>query len=43
MKLIFECGSDGQHLSLIPPCDVLEVMLKETREQPLELPQVCEN
>jgi len=43
MKLIFECGSDGQHLSLIPPCDVPEVMLKETREQPLELPQVCEN
>ncbi|MEI8199646.1 MAG: aminomethyl-transferring glycine dehydrogenase subunit GcvPB [Eubacteriales bacterium] len=43
MKLIFECGSEGQHLSLMPPCDVPEVMLKETREQPLGLPHVCEN
>lgn len=43
MKLIFECGSDGQHLSLMPVCDVPAVTLKEIREQPLELPHVCEN
>lgn len=43
MKLIFECGMEGQHLSLMPACDVPEVALRETREQPLELPSVCEN
>ena len=43
MKLIFECGSDGQQLSLMPACDVPVVTLAETREQPLELPHVCEN
>jgi len=43
MKLIFECGSDGQQLSLMPACDVPEVMLTETRELPLDLPHVCEN
>ena len=43
MKLIFECGSDGQQLSLMPACDVPEVTLTETRVQPLELPHVCEN
>ena len=43
MKLIFECGTEGQQLSLMPACDVPEVSFRETRGQPLELPSVCEN
>ena len=30
MKLIFEKGAPGQHLSLMPPCDVPEVTLSES-------------
>ena len=43
MKLIFECGTEGQHISLMPACDVPPVTLKEKRGQPLDLPHVCEN
>ena len=43
MKLIFECGSDGHHLSLMPVCDVPEILLREERSQSLDLPHVSEN
>lgn len=43
MKLIFERGTEGQHLSLMPACDVPEVKLRQTREQPLPLPHISEN
>ena len=43
MKLIFERGTPGQGLSLMPPCDVPEVTLPEERELPLRLPHVSEN
>lgn len=42
MKLIFEKGAPGQHLSLMPPCDVPEVTLSCPRTQPLDLPHVSE-
>ena len=42
MKLIFEKGAPGQHLSLMPPCDVPEVTLSESRTAPLDLPHVSE-
>ena len=43
MKLIFEKGDPGQHMTLLPPCDVPEVSLQEERRQPLHLPHVSEN
>ncbi len=43
MKLIFEKGSKEQHLDLMPSCDVPEVIFRETREQPLNLPNISEN
>ena len=43
MKLIFERGSEEQHLSLMPTCDVPEVSFKEKRESALNLPHVSEN
>lgn len=42
MKLIFEKGAPGQHLSLMPPCDVPEVTLSHPRRSPLDLPHVSE-
>ena len=42
MKLIFEKGAPGQHLSLMPPCDVPEVALSRPRTEPLDLPHVSE-
>lgn len=42
MKLIFEKGAPGQHLSLMPPCDVPEVTLSHPRTEPLDLPHVSE-
>ena len=42
MKLIFEKGAPGQHLTLMPPCDVPEVQLSHPRTQPLDLPHVSE-
>lgn len=43
MKLIFERGSEGQGLSLMPTCDVPEVTLSQMRGQPLPLPHLSEN
>ena len=40
MKLIFEKGAPGQHLTLMPACDVPEVELSNPRTDPLELPHV---
>ncbi len=42
MKLIFEKGAPGQHLTLMPPCDVPEVTLSRPRTEPLDLPHVSE-
>ena len=42
MKLIFEKGAPGQHLTLMPACDVPEVELSHSRTQPLHLPHVSE-
>ena len=42
MKLIFEKGAPGQHLTLMPPCDVPEVTPANPRTQPLDLPHVSE-
>lgn len=42
MKLIFEKGAPGQHLTLLPECDVPEVSLQETRSEPMRLPHVSE-
>ena len=42
MKLIFEKGAPGQHLTLMPSCDVPEVELSNPRTDPLELPHVSE-
>ena len=42
MKLIFEKGAPGQHLTLLPSCDVPEVSLSHERTAPLELPHVSE-
>ena len=43
MKLIFEKGTPGQHLTLLPECDVPEAALREERVLPLRLPHVGEN
>ena len=40
MKLIFEKGAPGQHLTLMPACDVPEAALSRPRTEPLELPHV---
>ena len=29
MKLIFETGAPGRHLTLLPPCDVPQVTLSQ--------------
>ena len=42
MKLIFEKGAPGQHLDLLPACDVPEIFLTQERQAPLSLPQVSE-
>lgn len=42
MKLIFEKGAPGQHLTLMPACDVPEAALSRSRTEPLELPHVSE-
>ena len=42
MKLIFEKGAPGQHLYLLPACDVPEIFLTQERQAPLSLPQVSE-
>ena len=42
MKLIFEKGAPGQHLSLMPPCDVPVVAPERPRTEPLPLPHVSE-
>lgn len=42
MKLIFEKGAPGQHLTLMPACDVPEVSLSGSRTLPLHLPHVSE-
>lgn len=43
MKLIFEKSVSGRHSSLLPVCDVPAFDLPETRQEPLELPELCEN
>ncbi len=43
MKLIFEKSVPGRHSSLLPACDVPAFDLPETRQEPLELPELCEN
>ena len=43
MKLIFELGTEGRGLSLMPACDVPEYTLPEERAAPLRLPHVSEN
>ncbi len=43
MKLIFEKSVPGRHSSLLPACDVPAFELPETRQEPLELPELCEN
>ena len=43
MKLIFEKSVPGRHSSLLPACDVPAYELPETRQEPLELPELCEN
>ena len=40
MKLIFELGTEGRGLSLMPACDVPEYTLPEERTAPLRLPHV---
>ena len=42
MKLIFEKGAPGQHLTLLPDCDVPEVALAHARTELLDLPHVSE-
>ena len=43
MKLIFEKSVPGRHSSLLPACDVPSYELPETRQEPLDLPELCEN
>lgn len=45
MKLIFEVGNEGRHLSLLPECDVpvTDVPDSMKREEAFHLPQVSEN
>ncbi len=42
MKLVFEKGAPGQHLTLLPACDVPEVTLSHPRTETLDLPHVSE-
>ena len=42
MKLIFEKGAPGQHLSLLPACDVPEVEIVSPRAEAPELPHLSE-
>ena len=42
MKLIFEKGAPGRHLTLMPACDVPEAALSRPRTEPLNLPHVSE-
>ncbi|MBO4292373.1 MAG: aminomethyl-transferring glycine dehydrogenase subunit GcvPB [Lachnospiraceae bacterium] len=42
MKLIFERGSEGRGLSLLPACDVPEYFPAEERKKRLRLPEVSE-
>lgn len=42
MKLIFEKGAPGQHLTLMPACDVPEVELSCARKSAPKLPHVSE-
>ena len=43
MKTIFELGEKDHALTLLPECDVPEVMPDAAREKPLHLPHVSEN
>ena len=43
MKTIFELGEKDHELTLLPECDVPEVMPGAAREKPLHLPHVSEN
>ena len=43
MKLIFEKSVPGRHSSLLPACDVPAYELPEMRQEPLDLPELCEN
>lgn len=43
MKTIFEQGAPGQHLSLLPACDVPVIALRTPRTVPPRLPHVSEN
>ena len=45
MKLIFEIGSEGRKLSLLPECDVPETAVPEKlkRRSELHLPHLSEN
>ena len=43
MKTIFELGEKNHALTLLPECDVPEVMPVAAREKPLHLPHVSEN
>lgn len=45
MDLIFEIGSKGRKLSILPACDVPEIGLPENqrRNKPLNLPELSEN
>ena len=43
MKTIFELGEKDHALTLLPECDVPEVMPGAARKKPLRLPQVSEN
>ena len=42
MKLLFERSVPGRHCSLLPACDVPEVLPAEKREKPLHLPELSE-
>ena len=43
VKLIFERGTEEQHLTLLPECDVPVVELSSRRQSKLHLPHVSEN
>ena len=43
MELIFERSTPGHSCSILPPCDVEKVDLKNRRSSPLNLPEVSEN
>lgn len=42
MKLLFERSVPGRHCSLLPACDVPEVLPADRREKPLHLPELSE-